>query len=45
MNQGHLLKDRHRKASRKFVEHRKVMPLGPLEVIEMDIKFVWVEGY
>ncbi|PKP28006.1 MAG: transposase, partial [Bacteroidetes bacterium HGW-Bacteroidetes-22] len=45
MNQGHLLKDRHRKASRKFVEYRKVMPLGPLEVIEMDIKFVWVEGY
>lgn len=45
MNQSHLLKDRHMKAPRRFAKYRKVMPLGPLEILEMDIKFVWVEEY
>lgn len=45
MDQSHLLKDRHMKAPRLFAKYRKVLPLGPLEVLEMDIKFVWVEEY
>lgn len=45
MRENHLLKDRHQKASKTYVAHRKVMPQGPLEVLEMDIKFVWVEEY
>ena len=45
MKEQHLLKDMHKKAAREFVKYRKVMPCGPLEVLEMDIKFVWVEQY
>ena len=45
MDESHLLKDRHQKALRQYVKYRKVMPTRPLEVLEMDIKFVWVEEY
>lgn len=45
MDESHLLKDRHQKAQRAFAKYRKVRPTGPLEVLEMDIKFVWVEEY
>ncbi len=45
MDEGHLLKDRHLKAPRSFAKYRKVLPSEPLEVLEMDIKFVWVEEY
>jgi len=45
MKRGQLLKKRHAKAQRTLVRYRKVMPFGPLEVLEMDIKFVWVEEY
>lgn len=45
MCEGNLLKDRRQKAPRRFAKYRKVLPLGPLEVLEMDIKFVWVEEY
>lgn len=45
MKSQYLLKDRHPKASRTFVKYRKVLPSGPLEVLEMDIKFAWVEEY
>lgn len=43
MDQNHLLKDRHQKAPRPYARYRKVMPTRPLEVLEMDIKFVWIE--
>ncbi len=43
MHQGHLLKDQHKKSPRQFARYRKVMPTRPLEVLEMDIKFAWVE--
>lgn len=43
MEKQHLLKDRHKKANRTFAAYRKVMPERPLEVIEMDIKYVWIE--
>jgi transposase InsO family protein len=45
MDESHLLKDRHQKAPRHYARYRKVMPTRPLEVLEMDIKFVWVEEY
>jgi len=45
MDESHLLKDRHQKAPRTFARYRKVLPTRPLEVLEMDIKFVWVEEY
>jgi len=43
MKNALLLKDRYQKASREFVKYRKVLPTQPLEVLEMDIKFVWIE--
>lgn len=43
MSQAFMLKERWQKATREFVKYRKVLPLGPLEVLEMDIKFVWIE--
>lgn len=45
MNENQLLKDKPRKPSRVFAKYRKVMPKSPLELIEMDIKFAWVEEY
>ena len=43
MSQALMLKERWKKAPREFVKYRKVLPSGPLEVLEMDIKFVWIE--
>jgi putative transposase len=43
MKKALLLKDRYQKAAREFVKYRKVLPTQPLEVLEMDIKFVWIE--
>jgi putative transposase len=45
MQQSCLLKNKYVKAAREFAKYRKVMPLAPLEVLEMDIKFVWIEEY
>jgi len=45
MDENNLLKDRLQKPARTFVKYRRVMPGSPLEVLEMDIKYVWVEEY
>jgi transposase InsO family protein len=45
MKENLLLKDLVQKAQRTFVKFRKVLPRGPLQVIEMDIKYVWVGQY
>jgi len=45
MKENLLLKEVVKKPQRAFVKYRKVLPRGPLEVIEMDIKYVWVEQY
>jgi transposase InsO family protein len=45
MDEKGLLKDRSQKPSRSYVKYRRVMPLSPLEILEMDIKFVWVEEH
>ena len=40
-----LLKEKHAKPSKTHVKYRKVFPAQPLEVLEMDIKFVWIEEH
>ena len=45
MKENLLLKDTVKKAQRSFVKYRKVLPTEPLQVIEMDIKYVWVNQY
>lgn len=45
MRENQLLNDKPSKAPRAFAKYRKVMPQEPLSLIEMDIKFVWVEEY
>lgn len=45
MKENQLLQERRRPKSKQYVKYRIVMPAGPLEVIEMDIKYVWVEQY
>lgn len=45
MKEQGLLHDRPAKAERTYVKYRKVTPQGPLQVLEMDIKYVWVEEH
>jgi transposase InsO family protein len=45
MSENGLLRDRAQRAPRSYVKYRRVMPSSPLEILEMDIKFVWVEEY
>ncbi|WP_035807031.1 DDE-type integrase/transposase/recombinase [Lunatimonas lonarensis] len=42
MEAAQLLKPRHKRSERKYVRFRTVMPKAPLEVLEMDIKQVWI---
>lgn len=43
MKEELLLETKSKKQSKNYVKYRKVMPKGPLEVLEMDIKMVWIE--
>jgi putative transposase len=45
MKDAELLQEQHLKPSKTRVKYRKVFPSQPFEVLEMDIKFVWVEEY
>jgi putative transposase len=45
MKENLLLHEFAKKAQRAFVKHRKVLPTGPLRVLEMDVKYVWVGQY
>jgi len=45
MKESQLLKEKHLKPAKTRVKYRKVFPSQPFEVLEMDIKFVWVEAY
>ena len=45
MKEAQLLKERHEKPSKNRVKYRKVFPTHPFEVLEMDIKFVWIEEF
>jgi putative transposase len=44
MKEYHLLEEPKKKKGRNFVKFRRVTPQGPLYVLEMDIKYVWIEG-
>lgn len=39
-----ILEDRRTPGGKKYAQYRRVVPKGPLEVLEMDIKYVWVHG-
>ena len=43
MKENHMLHARRRRPGRIYVKYRRVYPQGPLEVLEMDIKYQWVE--
>ena len=45
MKEAQLLKEKHEKPSKAYVKYRKVFPKQPFEVLEMDIKFVWIEEF
>lgn len=45
MSENQLLQDKNRPSSKEYVKYRIVAPGGPLEIIEMDIKYVWVEEH
>jgi transposase InsO family protein len=38
-----LLQEKHKNKERNFVKYRKVTPQHPLVVLEMDIKYIWIE--
>ena len=40
-----LLQDKSKKAKRNYVKYRSVVPDHPLQYLEMDIKFQWVEQH
>jgi len=40
-----LLENPRKRTGREFVKYRRVAPHKPLEVIEMDIKYVWIYGF
>ena len=42
MREYQLLFDKCSKRQRKYVKYRRVCPKGPVDVLEMDIKFQWV---
>ena len=44
MKEAQLLQEKHHKTSKTRVKYRKVFPNQPFEVLEMDIKFVWVRS-
>ena len=45
MKEAQMLKEKHEKPSKVYVKYRKVFPKQPFEVLEMDIKFVWIEEF
>jgi len=43
MKENQLLKAPRKKVSKNYARYRTVRPGGPLEVLEMDIKYVWIQ--
>ncbi|TVL96839.1 MAG: transposase [Candidatus Brocadia sp. WS118] len=44
MKDARLLQPKRERASKDYVKYRVVCPEGPLRLMEMDIKTVWIEG-
>lgn len=42
MKEYDLLESARKRVGRNFVKYRRVCPGGPLEILEMDIKYIWV---
>lgn len=42
MKEHNLLKKKHKRAEKTYAQYRIVTPGGPLQVLEMDIKYVWI---
>lgn len=38
-----MLLPKHKKTVKNYVKYRTVQPTIPLEILEMDIKYVWIE--
>lgn len=45
MQEYQLLNDRRKMSGKTYVKYSRVTPEGPLEVLEMDIKFQWVNEH
>lgn len=45
MKKDGLLQAKKIRGNKNYVKYRIVVPNGPLEVLEMDIKLIWVEEY
>lgn len=45
MKANGLLKTKNKTTPKKYAKYRKILPEKPLEILEMDIKFVWIEEY
>lgn len=43
MEENNLLQPKRKSSPKNYVKYRKVHPTRPLEVVEMDLKMVWVE--
>lgn len=43
MKENNLLQPKKKSTAKTYVKYRKVHPTRPLEVLEMDLKMVWVE--
>lgn len=44
MKGARLLQPKRERASKDYVKYRVVCPEGPLRLMEMDLKMVWIEG-
>jgi transposase InsO family protein len=42
MKESQLLKTKHKRQPKTYARYRIVTPKSPLEVIEMDIKYIWI---
>lgn len=42
MKGAQMLRDRYKRKTKNYAQYRIVIPEGPLHVIEMDIKYVWI---
>jgi len=43
MKEHQLLQERRKTDGKQYAKYRIVIPVGPLEVLEMDIKYKWIE--
>lgn len=44
MRENQLLQEKVKKAAKTFAKYRKILPEGPLRLLEMDIKMTWIES-